>query len=194
MTLDQLKTNLLELKQKVQRFRRLLVESRDSVMPESTRNHQLIAQMRSELNVDYGKLERSIRKFGNNPRMSDGVNPVFYPVYNNAFSSDILLRVGPSLDAVIQDLEYIAGKLNGMTDDEFREALQPPRQEKAPVMPSGNSWHTTNRSGWWWKFAKLIWQHKVASLIITLLGLSAIDYSLAWQNVIWLKDFFLRIF
>ena len=43
--------------------------------------------------------------------MSDGVWNVTYSPYDMAFSDDILLRVGPALDAVINDLDWIIGKL-----------------------------------------------------------------------------------
>ena len=193
MTLDQLKTNISEFKQKVQEFRYLLAKSRDSVMPEIRKNHQEIAQMRSELNAGYGKLEKFIKKFGNNPRMSDGVNPIVYPVYSNAFSNDILLRVGPSVDAVIQDLDYIEGKLNGMTESEFTGTLQPPKKKSSQTVPGRNYWHLTNPFWWLWEFIKWIWQHKVISITVVIIGLLAMDYSLAWRNLLWLKDFILGI-
>jgi len=162
-------------------------------MREIRRNHQQITQMRSELNEEYGRLERYILVLGNNPRKRDGVNPEYYFVYHNAFSSDILLRVGPSVDAVIQDLDYIMGKLNGMTEDGFREAMHPSRQESIPAVPSRNYWHITNPLWWLWELAKWIWQHKLISIVIAAVGLLAVDYSLAWQNAIWLTNFVLRI-
>lgn len=194
MTLAELKTAITEFRQRVQEYRDLMSASRDSVMPEIVRNRQQISQMRAELNAEHGRLEKYLAKFGNNPRMSDGVNPQIYPVYSNAFSSDILLRVGPSTDAVLQDLNYIIGKLNGLTEEEFKEALQPPKKETPQPPPSTNYWHMTNPFWWIWEFAKLIWKHKLISVIITLLGVLAVDYSLAWRNAIWLKDFLLKIF
>jgi len=192
MTLNELKTTISEFREKVQAYRDLMAKSRDRFRPKIVRNSQQIVQMRSELNAEYGRLERYIKIFGNNPEMNDGVKPVVYPAYSNAFSNGILIRVGHSTDTVLQDLDYIIGKLNGMSEDEFREALQP-RQENAPVS-SINYWHRTNLLGRPWEFVKWIWQHKPIAVIITIVGLLAIDYSLAWQNVIWLKDLFLRIF
>ena len=194
MTLNELKTAISEFRTRVQAYRDLMAQSRDSVMPKIVRNGRQISQMRAELNAEHGRLEKYIVKFGNNPRMSDGVNPQVYPVYSNAFSSDILLRVGPSTDAVLQDLNYINGKLNGLTESEFAEALQPPKKEVPQATPSTNYWHMTNPFWWVWEFAKLIWKHKLISVIITLLGVLAVDYSLAWRNAIWIKDFLLKIF
>jgi len=194
MTLAELKTSISEFRTKVQAYRNLMAESRDNVMPEIVKNGRQISQMRAELNAEHGRLEKYIAKFGNNPRMSDGVNPQVYPVYSNAFSSDILLRVGPSTDAVLQDLNYITGKLNGLTEGELAEALQPPKKEVPQATPSTNYWHMTNPFWWVWEFAKLIWKHKLIFVIITLLGVLAVDYSLAWRNAIWIKDFLLKIF
>lgn len=194
MTLTELKTAIAEFRTRVQAYRDLMAESRDNVMPEIVRNGRQISQMRSELNAEHGRLEKYIAKFGNNPRMRDGVNPYIYPIYNNAFSDDVLIRVGRSTDGVLQDLNYITGKLNGLTESEFAEALQPPKKEVSQATPSTNYWHITNPFWWIWKFAKLIWKHKLISIIITLFGVLAIDYSLAWQNAIRVKDFLLKIF
>jgi hypothetical protein len=194
MTLEELKTAISEFREKVQVYRDLMVESRDTVIPKIVRNGQRISQIQAELNAEHGRLEKYIAKFGNNPRMSDGVNPHIYPVYSNAFSNDVLIRVGNSTDAVLQDLNYITGKLNGLTENEFKEALQPPKKETSQPKPSENYWHITNPFWWIWKLIKFIWQNKIISIIVALIGLLAIDYSLAWRNVIWLKDFLWKIF
>lgn len=194
MTLAELKTAISKFREKVQAYRDLMSESRDSIIPEIVRNGRQIAQMRSGLNAEHGRLEKYITKFGNNPRMNDGVNPYIYPVYSNAFSDDVLIRVGPSTDAVLQDLNYLTGKLNGLTEDEFAEALRPPEQENPQTAPSKNYWHMTNPFWWLWKFIKLIWQHKLISTTITAVGLLTIDYSLAWRNGIWIKNFILSLF
>src|SRR3990167_9236570 len=178
MTLAELKTSISEFREKVQVYRDLMSESRDSVMPEIVRNGRQIAQMRSELNAELVRLEKYITKFGNNPRMSDGVNPHIYPVYSNAFSDDVLIRVGRSTDAVLQDLNYLTGKLNGLTQDDFIEALRPPKQENPQTPPSKNYWHMTNPFWWLWEFAKWISQHKFISAIVTVVRLLAVEYSL----------------
>lgn len=194
MTLAELKTAISEFCEKVQSYRDLMLRSRNRSTPRIERNEQQIAQMRSDLNAEHGRLEKYIIKFGNDPKMRDGVNPHIYPVYNNAFSNDILPRVGPSIDLVLQDLNYITGKLNGITEDEFIEALQPPRRENPQSAPSKNYWHLTNPLWWLWIFAKWIWQHKLISAMFTIVGILAIDYSLAWKNAVWIKSFILGLF
>ena len=150
--------------------------------------------MRTELNGEFGRLERFITRFGNNPRGNDGVNPHVYPVYHNAFSPDILLRVGPSTDAVLQDLDYIAGRLNGMTDDEFASVVNPVGRANTEPLPERNYWQMTNPVWLVWVATRLVWKHKILTGGITILGLLAIDYSLAWHNVLWLKDYIAILF
>jgi len=196
MTLDELNISLAKFRQRVQNFRDLLHQSRNDAIPRIVRNHQQIAQMRSELNAEYGRLEKFIRKFGRNPQMADPVNRIPYAVYGNAFADDILQRVMPSLGAVLQDLDYIVGKLCGMTEDDFRQALEPPKPKEGKSSkehPVINGWQITNPFWLLWRLIKFIWRHKIISILITLLSLLAIDWSLAWHNVNSVKDFFSRV-
>ena len=105
-------------------FKRLLLDSRDRMMPEIVRNHEKITVDRRALVRKYASLEKYLDKLGKRPRMRDGVNPEYYPVYHNAFSTDILLRVGPSLEAVEQELDYVLGKLESVTEEEVENLLR----------------------------------------------------------------------
>lgn len=147
-------------------------------MPEIVRNGLEIAEKRRELNVEFGKLEKFISKFGKNPRMSDGVNPSTYSVYSNAFSNDILLRVGPSTDAVIQDLDYLTGRLNGMSETEFQQIANPVIANNK----NRNYWQYTNPIWWIWEAIRFLWSHKIFASLFFILTVLAIDYSLAWEN------------
>jgi hypothetical protein len=190
MTLNQLKSFIIEFQNNVRLYRVLLSQSRDRIVPEIRSNHEAIAQMRSTLNAYYGRIELYIKKFGNNPKMRDRIHPEYYFAYPNAFSNDVLIRVGHSVDAVLQDLDYILGKLTGMTEDEFNQALLPPKPVlDTPQLPNKNYWQLTNPFCWLWLSVKWIRQHKIISVIVTLIGLLAIDYSLAWQNIVWIKNF-----
>ncbi|MDO8512677.1 MAG: hypothetical protein Q7S57_05350 [bacterium] len=194
MNLEKLKESILEFQQKVRLYRTLLSTSRDRILPEIRNNHEAIARMRSELNMDYGMLELYLKKFGNNPQMRDGVHPEYYFAYPNAFSSDVLVRVGPSVDAVLQDLDYLLGRLNAIKEDEFSEVLRLSKREKSQSPSNKNYWQLTNPVWLLWLFTKWIWQHKLISTIFTILGLLAIDYSLAWRNAVWTKNFILGLF
>jgi uncharacterized protein (TIGR02391 family) len=112
---------ILMFRDEVETFRQLLLDSRDSMMPDIVRNHEDISKQRSALVRKRARLSHFISKFGKNPRMRDGVNPEYYQVYDNAFSTDILIRVGPSIEAVIQDLDHIIGSLEGMRNEEFEK-------------------------------------------------------------------------
>jgi hypothetical protein len=124
MKREELIKEIDKFKSRTKSFRKLLLESRDAVA-DIVRNHDKIAKQRSELIRIYAHLEKYIILFGNNPRMSDGVWVVTYPVYTNAFSADILQRIGPSLNAVIQDQDYILGRLDSMTNKDFKNMLNP---------------------------------------------------------------------
>lgn len=106
-----------------QNFRRLLLESRDRISPQS--------------------------------------------VYANAFSADILLRVGPSLDAVLQDLDYILGKLDSMSDLELGPLFDG-HKNSYPVENSGNF-----HKRYWKELFRRLWKwikNPVVDLVVLLLG------------------------
>ncbi len=134
----EVKTNLEEFYKKVRAYRDLLLESRNAYMPEIEKNHEQIAQQKKDLIRDYAKLQSVIEKFGKKPKMNDGVWNVWFSPYDNAFTSDTLIRVGPSLDAVLEDLDFAIGKLEGIDDEE--EVLIKPKEhkiKKSPVLKEG---------------------------------------------------------
>jgi hypothetical protein len=95
------------------------------------RNHDQIASERSALTREFGFIEAIVRRLGKNPYRSDvGGGP--YPVYDVALSTDVLQRRGPCIDAALQDMEFILGKLDSMSVDEFERVSSPP----AVVVPS----------------------------------------------------------
>ncbi len=110
MQKNDLLKKLISFKTRCKKLRKLLSESRNAVA-EIVRNHEKIASLRSKLNQSYAGLEKYIKLFGKNPKLTDEVWMVAFLVYETAFSADILQRVGPSLNAVSQDLDYIIGKL-----------------------------------------------------------------------------------
>lgn len=192
MNLEQLITAIINFRQQVQEYRDLMVRSRDRVVPEIRRNGEEIRQMRASLTGELGRLERYIRTIGNNPRMTDGVHQQAYSVYHNAFSADILLRVGPSTDAVLQDLDYIAGRLNGMTEDEFNEIMNPePREREENLRPTngitaggniqaggnitvgnGNEMNGSERSGLFFKIVVGVLIAVLAGVILHFIGIA----------------------
>lgn len=175
----------------VSSYETLLHESRDD-MADIVRNHDKIAEKRSDLTKAYAKLEKFIKIFGQNPKYHNGVWPVYLDVYGTAFSSDILQRVGPCIDSVLQDLDYIIGKLKNFTEDEFNLAVNPKPQTKKEKSTNSkvNFWQYSNPVWLFWQLGKIIWKHKVISLFVMILGLVAIDYSLAWRNIQWVINHF----
>lgn len=124
MNIGNLKAEIVKFYDKVRAYRTLLLESRDPHIPKIIKNHEEIARQKTILIRDYAKLEVYIKKLGKNQLMNDGVWNIWYSPYDNAFSNDILVRTGPSIDAVINDLDYIIGKLEGMNSREFSTLLK----------------------------------------------------------------------
>lgn len=121
MKVSELKSQTEELYNGIRDYRKLLSVSRDHYMPDIVRNHEEISSMQTMLTRRYAKLAKYVIRFGKNPQINDGVWNVTYSPYDNAFSKDILLRIGPSTDAVISDLDFIIGTLEGMDPDESLE-------------------------------------------------------------------------
>lgn len=129
-------------------YRELLSKSRDA-MVRIVRNGPELEEMRSDLNRTYGALSKYIKKLGNYPMRSDvGGGP--YPVYEIGLSADILQRRGPCIDAAIQDLEYILGRLEDMSDDDLDNLLAPKPQIADEGNPHKRYWKMTLNNIWSW--------------------------------------------
>ncbi len=172
-----------DFRQGVMSYRDLLLASRDSAMPHIVRNHDLIDEAKSKLVRTFASLEKYIFKFGNNPKMNDGVWNVLYSPYSMAFSSDILLRVGPAIDGVIDDLDIVLGRLESSTDVDFEEKINPLQKE---LIVKDNRWNYCNPFWLIWKLFKLIWKHKIISgiflFIVVPLIVAYIQHKLGWNQ------------
>jgi len=188
-----------DFRQAVKAYSALLLESRDSMFPDIVRNHNLIDETKSKLNRTFASLEKYTVKFGNNPVTSDGVWNVTYSPYNNAFTSDTLFRVGPSIDSVIDDLDIVIGRLESVNDSEFEEKINPPKKELKPevkivekeiikkeVVIKDNNWNYCNPFWLIYKLSQLAWSHKIISgiflLIVIPLVVAYIQHRLGWNQ------------
>jgi len=172
-----------EIKSKIEGFhgamrayRDLLSKSRDA-MVRIVRNGQQIEEMRSDLNRKLGALSKYIKKLGHNPYSSDiGGGP--YPVYETALSNDILQRRGPCIDMALQDLDYIIGRLENMSEEEFDDIFSPRKHvEIENVVENRNGKETTtNTHKQYWGFVVSgLWgwikDNKIISgIIVTVIG------------------------
>lgn len=207
MKRDEIIKKIEDFREAVKAYSKLLLESRDSMFPDIVRNHDLIDETKSKLNRTFASLEKYIVRFGNNPKMNDGVWNVTYSPYNNAFTSDTLVRVGPSIDGVIDDLDIVIGRMESVSDQEFDERMNPPKKEpvvtekKEPqekiriiekeviqkeVIIKDNKWNYCNPFWLVWKLFGLAWKHKIISgiflLIIVPLVLAYIQHRLGWNQ------------
>lgn len=145
----------VELKSKIESFyevlkayRELLSQSRDA-MVRIVRNGPELEKMRSDLNRNYGILSKYIKKLGNYPMRSDvGGGP--YPVYEIGLSADILQRRGPCIDGAIQDLEYILGRLEDLSEEEFDSIMTPRQHEQETSNSHKQYWKMLVSSVWRW--------------------------------------------
>lgn len=135
MNYEEFKKDLESFQVAVKVYRSLLLESRNRSIPKIEINQELISEQRSNLNRMYGRLDVYISKLGKNPKLNDGVWNIWYSPYHNAFTNDVLIRVGSSVDAVINDLDYIFGRLDGMTEKEFTELLGSDKKNDVKGVP-----------------------------------------------------------
>lgn len=182
MQLDQLITKFEDFQRMIKVYRALLLESRDMI-GNITKNYDKIVEQRSVLNREHAGLHRYIRKFGKNPHMNDGVWNLVYSCYDNAFSADILQRVGPSLDGVMQDLDYILGTLTLIDEAEFQKTLEnKPKKIETHQQIKKDYWNFVNPFWLIWKFLELLWDHKIISGTVTALITAYLIYKFGWNN------------
>ncbi|MBU2524903.1 hypothetical protein KKG71_06950 [Patescibacteria group bacterium] len=183
MDFQNIKKDIKNFSDRCNIYNDLLSESRDHYMPDLVRNLDEIKKQRSQLNRRYGALEKYLKKLGKNPWMSDGVNPERYPVYANAFSNDVYIRVGRSLDMVLQDLDYVLGRLDNMNEEDFKCLFT--KTNKKILSKKAVLLKYTNPFWLIYIIAKCILRYKYIVLIVTIITLVGVDYTMAWKNVSW---------
>lgn len=154
----EIKSKIEDFYEALRAYRELLSQSRDA-MVRIVRNGPELERMRSNLNRNYGILSKYIKRIGNYPMRSDvGGGP--YPVYEIGLSADILQRRGPCIDAAVQDLEYILGRLEDLSEEEF-DSIMIPRQQEEKVSNPHREYLKMVVNGIW----RLIKDHILASVI-----------------------------
>ena len=176
MKMEEIKSKIEEFHETMRGYRDLLSKSRDN-MVRIVRNGQQIEEMRSDLNRKLGALSKYIKKLGHNPYSSDiGGGP--YPVYETALSNDILQRRGPCIDMALQDLDYIIGRLENMSEEEFNDIFSPRKHtevEKIVENVDGKETVTNTHKQYWSFVASGLWgwikDNKIISgIIVTVIG------------------------
>ena len=103
-------------KQKLTKFRDDLKKYRDLLRNSSgisrdiESNVDLIDRLQSSLTQQFAVLEDEIRAFSRGPMYTDPVWRVSQDAYFTALSNDILLRRGPAIEAILNDLDYVIAK------------------------------------------------------------------------------------
>jgi hypothetical protein len=180
MTLNRmmLLERIAEFEASVRAYRQLLIDSSGGFIPEIVQNQNEIERARAALTATYAALEAYINEFGNRPRMSDGVWNVVYSPYANAFTADVLSRVHPSIDGVLDDLNVVKGRIQASTDREFKRRLS--RVRKAV------DWRNLANFQLTWRESLLIWRRKwlsgAVSLVLLPLLVLFLAHALGWTN------------
>ena len=176
MKLVEFKKDIVDFRNKVVEYSNLYVKSCDGILQKIIKNYEALAKLKTTIRMNFGKLEFCIKKFGKYPYINNGVNFGTYSVYSNAFSDDIPLRVGSSLGYVIQDLEYIIGKLEDMTEKDFKGAFKERKKNNR-----ANYWNYVNLPWLIYRLLVLAWDHRIITGIIVGLVVAFLAYKLGWK-------------
>ncbi len=131
MTINDLKTQVSVFRSQVENYRRTFVNADYSLSSDSRERTLLIH--RAGLTQAYGKYEKYINALSKN---SD--------VYLSAFSNNV--EILDDIDAVIQDLNYIHGKLESMGEEEFKSLFEPKSSGPKIEASGGHGGHGFNGS------------------------------------------------
>ena len=114
-------------------YRSVLLSSTNAV-GDVTRNTAMLRNQQKELITQEAALGPSLTKLSRQPRFRDPMHGVVYSAYDNAFTNDVLIRAGRSLDAVIDDVVYIIARLRNMEDEDY-DKLFPTSAKKKDITP-----------------------------------------------------------
>lgn len=104
------KQSLIQFRNDVKRYRDLLSSSAGPLL-DIEKNHQQIEKLQSTLITQFAELEDTINQYSQRPLYIDPVWRIQVSAYDTALSRDILLRRGPALESVLNDLDYIIAKV-----------------------------------------------------------------------------------
>lgn len=100
---------IIEFREDLKEYRALLSDSTNALV-QIVKNKDEIREMRTKLIQQYANIEDDIREYSKMPRTADPVWRILQDAYGLALSSDILQRVGPAIDAVLDDLAYVIAR------------------------------------------------------------------------------------
>ena len=187
MKFEEVKIQIVDFKKNVKAYKKLLFSSAD--YGEIVSNREAIEDKRSNLMKTYARLEVYIQMIGKNPQMSDGVWANLYSVHDNGLSSDILNRVGPSIEGILTDLDYIEGKLESITEKEFDDMFRKKDNQRAITATKTihnkkdlNYWNAINPFWLMYKLMTILWEHKIISGIITTIIAGYLLWRFGWTK------------
>lgn len=137
MTKNECKNEIFSFKVAIDHYRRTVLNN-DNPLSWDVRS-KIIPMQRSQLNQKYGKLEKYLGKIGG------GVGQT----YLVALGGGSHVKVISALSAVVQNLDRIIGRLDGMTEEEFADLFMSKPQGPGVNAPSvkGADGYSKDRSG-----------------------------------------------
>ncbi|MEI7522491.1 MAG: TIGR02391 family protein [Candidatus Saccharibacteria bacterium] len=103
------KAKIIKFRDDLTEYRKLLYGSRD-VLAKVDFSAPEIKKLRTSLIGQLANIEEEITKLSRHPKVADPVWRQYQDAYTLAISTDILQRVGPAIDAALDDLEYVISK------------------------------------------------------------------------------------
>lgn len=176
MKLNELKSEINQFQKDVITYRNLLRQHLDYPGDVGDLNGK-VASLRSNLIKKYAQLELYINVIGRNPRLHDGVWANLYSAYDNGLSEDIISRVGPSVEAMLTDLDYIIGKLDTLSEKDFKKLFF-----ERSVQTNTNKWNYVNPFWLLWYLLVLAWDNKIISGIIIGLAVAYLAWRFGWHK------------
>jgi uncharacterized protein (TIGR02391 family) len=135
------KSLIIKFRDNLRQYRELLSESRD-VLANINYNEPKISKLRSSLISEFAQLEDEIAKFSRHPKVADPVWRQYQDAYTLSISTDILQRVGPAIDAALDDLEYVIAKYSAPKKNNIIKQTKEPSINLGNLHPKINKYCT----------------------------------------------------
>ncbi|MCL4400098.1 hypothetical protein M1506_02350 [Patescibacteria group bacterium] len=179
MTINDLKTQITVFRAQVENYNRAISEVPNDYYGEDYKRYRAMVNIhRYQLNRAYGKLEKYINKIGGGIGLT----------YLTAFDDGQLGTIESAVSSVLQNLDRIIGRLDGMSDKEFENLLADISQSKEDATQGKIAIKDIkNPHRAYWKFVfgdirKWINKNKIVSTVIAGLAIAYLVYLFGWNK------------
>lgn len=127
--------------------------------------------LRIDLDHRYDELQPYLMLFSGHPALTDHMTSDSFPAYDIAFSSGVIERVKPSLEAVLNDLSIVLVRIQDMSDRQYKGIIDP-SDIKVDTMwnKALHNWQRFLNPLWLlWRMGSFLWRHKIIAAFFVLL-------------------------